>query len=337
MTEQTYKAAGVNLDAAQDVKERIGAIVKPTHGPQVLGGVGGFGAMYQLGSYRDPVLVSSTDGVGTKLKLAIMMDKYDTIGEDLVNACVNDVIVCGAKPLFFLDYLAVGELEPSVVEALIQGMARACSEVDCALIGGETAKMPGLYIDGEFDMAGFVVGAVERNDILDGSSISAGDVLIGLPSNGLHTNGYSLVRHVLGLDDDQSPLSEQVPELGNTLGEALLMPHPSYVGAVAGVLSQIKGMAHITGGGLIENVPRVLPDGVAVRFDTSTWSVPPVITLLQERSSISRDEMYRVFNMGLGMVLICEPSLADDVVRQVPDARVVGEVFASDDDARVII
>jgi phosphoribosylformylglycinamidine cyclo-ligase len=337
MTEQTYKAAGVNLDAAQDVKERIGAIVRPTHGPQVLGGVGGFGAMYQLGSYRDPVLVSSTDGVGTKLKLAIMMDRYDTIGEDLVNACVNDVVVCGAKPLFFLDYLAVGELEPSVVEALIQGMARACSEVDCALIGGETAQMPGLYDQGEFDMAGFVVGAVERDQILDGSGISNGDVLIGLPSNGLHTNGYSLVRHVLALDGDQSPLSEQLPELGKTLGEALLTPHPSYVDAVADVLPQIKGMAHITGGGLIENVPRVLPDGVAVRLDTSTWPVPPIFTLLQERSSVSRDEMYRVFNMGLGMVLICESSVADDVVRQVPDARVVGEVFSSNDDTRVVL
>lgn len=337
MTEQTYRAAGVNLDAAQDVKERIGAIVKPTHGPQVLGGVGGFGAMYQLAGYRDPVLVSSTDGVGTKLKLAIMMDRYDTIGEDLVNACVNDVIVCGAKPLFFLDYLAVGELDQPVVESLIQGMARACSEVDCALIGGETAQMPGLYDHGEFDMAGFVVGAVERDQILDGSTISGGDVLVGLPSNGLHTNGYSLVRHVLGLDDDQSPLSEQVPELGKTLGEALLMPHPSYVRAIAGVLPQIKGMAHITGGGLVENVPRVLPDGVATRFDTSTWLLPPVFALLQERSSVSRDEMYRVFNMGLGMVLFCDPSVADDVVAQVPDARVVGEVIASDDDTRVIL
>ncbi|MDA0768609.1 MAG: phosphoribosylformylglycinamidine cyclo-ligase [SAR202 cluster bacterium Casp-Chloro-G4] len=337
MTEQTYRAAGVNLDAAQDVKERIGAIVKPTHGPQVLGGVGGFGAMYQLAGYRDPVLVSSTDGVGTKLKLAIMLGRYDTIGEDLVNACVNDIIVCGAKPLFFLDYLAVAELEQPVVEALIQGMARACSEVDCALIGGETAQMPGLYNRGDFDMAGFVVGAVERDQILDGSTIKDGDVLIGLPSNGLHTNGYSLVRLVLGLDEDQSPLSEQVPELGKTLGEALLMPHPSYYAALAGVLPSLKGMAHITGGGLIENVPRVLPDGVSARFDTSTWSVPPIFTLLQERSSVTRDEMYRVFNMGLGMVLACDPAVADDVVRQVPDAMVVGEVFASTDDARVVL
>ena len=337
MTEQTYSAAGVNLDAAQDIKERIGAIVKPTHGPQVLGGVGGFGAMYQLAGYRDPVLVSSTDGVGTKLKLAIMMDSYDTIGEDLVNACVNDVVVCGARPLFFLDYLALAELDQPVVEALIRGMARACSEVGCALIGGETAQMPGLYARGDFDMAGFVVGAVERDRILDGSTIAAGDVLIGLPSNGLHTNGYSLVRHVLGLVDDRSPLFEEVPELGKTLGEALLVPHPSYCAAVADALPSLKGMAHITGGGLIENVPRVLPEGTAARFDTSTWPLPPVFTLLQERSSISRDEMYRVFNMGLGMVLICDPSAADEVIRQVPDARAVGEVFASAAAVRVVL
>ena len=337
MTEQTYSAAGVNLDAAQDIKERIGAIVKPTHGPQVLGGVGGFGAMYQLAGYRDPVLVSSTDGVGTKLKLAIMMDSYDTIGEDLVNACVNDVVVCGARPLFFLDYLALAELDQPVVEALIRGMARACSEVGCALIGGETAQMPGLYARGDFDMAGFVVGAVERDRILDGSTIAAGDVLIGLPSNGLHTNGYSLVRHVLGLEDDRSPLFEEVPELGKTLGEALLVPHPSYCAAVADALPSLKGMAHITGGGLIENVPRVLPEGTAARFDTSTWPLSPVFTLLQERSSISRDEMYRVFNMGLGMVLICDPSAADEVIRQVPDARAVGEVFASAAAVRVVL
>ena len=337
MTEQTYRAAGVDLDAAQAVKERIGAIVRPTHGPQVLGGVGGFGAMYQLAGYRDPVLVSSTDGVGTKLKLAIMMGRYDTIGEDLVNACVNDIIVSGARPLFFLDYLALAALEQPVVESLIQGMARACSEVGCALIGGETAQMPGLYARGDFDMAGFVVGAVERDQILDGSAIESGDVLIGLPSNGLHTNGYSLVRHVLGLDDDQSPLKEHVPELGGTLGDALLMPHPSYYGAVSDVLPLLKGMAHITGGGLVENVPRVLPEGVAARFDTSTWPVPPVFTFLQERSSIDPDEMYRVFNMGLGMVLVCEASVANDVVRQSPDARVVGEVFASTDGARVVL
>ena len=328
MERLTYRDAGVNLDAAQDIKERIKSIVAPTHGSQVLGGVGGFGALYRLSGYDDPVLVSSTDGVGTKLKLAIMMDRYDTIGEDLVNACINDIIVCGAEPLFFLDYLAVASLEQDVVTSLISGMAHACEQAGCALIGGETAQMPGLYADGDFDMAGFVVGAVERSKILDGSGIGLGDAIIGIPSNGLHTNGYSLVRHALGLDDDSTPLNEVVPELGEgvTLGDALLMPHPSYVEAVRPVLPMLKGMAHITGGGLVENIPRILPEGTAARFDSSAWRVPPIFTLLQERATISREEMYRVFNMGIGMALVCEAAQADAVLAGVSGAELVGEV-----------
>ena len=328
MEQLTYRDAGVNLDAAQDIKERIKSIVAPTHGPQVLGGVGGFGALYRLSGYADPVLVSSTDGVGTKLKLAIMMDRYDTIGEDLVNACINDIIVCGAEPLFFLDYLAVASLKQDVVASLISGMARACELAGCALIGGETAQMPGLYADGDFDMAGFVVGAVERDKILDGSGVRPGDAIIGIPSNGLHTNGYSLVRHALGLDDDATPLNEVVPELGEgvTLGDALLMPHPSYVEAVRPVLPMLKGMAHITGGGLVENIPRILPEGTAARFDSSAWRVPPIFTLLQERAAISRDEMYRVFNMGIGMALVCDAAQADAVLTGVSGAELVGEV-----------
>ena len=339
MDQLTYKDAGVNLDAAQDIKDRIKSIVAPTHGPQVLGGVGGFGALYRLGGYNDPVLVSSTDGVGTKLKLAIMMDRYDTIGEDLVNACVNDIIVCGAEPLFFLDYLAVGVLESDIAEALIAGMARACEQADCALIGGETAQMPGLYADGDFDMAGFVVGAVERDEILDGSEIRSGDAIIGIPSNGLHTNGYSLVRHALGLDDDPSPLQEIVPELGEgvTIGDALLMPHPSYVDAVQPVLSMIKGMAHITGGGIVENVPRILPEGTAAQFDSSAWRVPPIFTLLQERAAISREEMYRVFNMGIGMALVCDATEVDAVLESISEAELVGEVCRDANDERVSI
>ncbi len=339
----TYKQAGVNLDAAQDIKERIKSIVAPTHGAQVLGGVGGFGALYRLGGYKDPVLVSSTDGVGTKLKLAIMMHRYDTIGEDLVNACINDIIVCGAQPLFFLDYLAVAALDNDVVAALIAGMARACEQAGCALIGGETAQMPGIYAAGDFDMAGFVVGAVERDAILDGSDIRPGDAIIGIPSNGLHTNGYSLVRHALGLDDNPSALNEVVPELapgttqGVTIGDALLMPHPSYVDAVRPVLPVIKGMAHITGGGLVENMPRILPEGVAAQFDSSTWRVPPIFTLLQERALISSEEMYRVFNMGIGMALVCDPSEAGAVLAGVPNAEVVGEVARGEGGGRVSI
>ena len=335
----TYRDAGVNLDAAQDIKERIKSIVAPTHGANVIGGVGGFGALYRLGGYTDPVLVSSTDGVGTKLKLAIMMNRYDTIGEDLVNACVNDIIVCGAQPLFFLDYLAVAALDNDVVAALVAGMARACEKAGCALIGGETAQMPGLYADGDFDMAGFVVGAVERNAILDGSDIRPGDAIIGIPSNGLHTNGYSLVRHALGLDDDPSTLNEVVPELGEgvTLGESLLTPHPSYVDAVKPVLPILKGMAHITGGGIVENIPRILPESTAAHFDSSTWRTPPIFTLLQERAAISRDEMYRVFNMGIGMTLICAPSDAKAILTSIPDAELVGEVLESNSDERVSI
>ena len=342
MEQLTYKDAGVNLDAAQDIKERIKSLVAPTHGPQVLGGVGGFGALYRLSGYADPVLVSSTDGVGTKLKLAIMMDRYDTIGEDLVNACVNDIIVCGAQPLFFLDYLAVAALEPDIVEALIAGMARACEQAECALIGGETAQMPGLYADGDFDMAGFVVGAVERDNILDGSAIRPGDTIIGIPSNGLHTNGYSLVRHALGLDDDPSLLNEVVPELGEdvTLGDALLLPHPSYVDAVRPVLPMLKGMAHITGGGIVENIPRILPEGTAARFDSSVWRVPPIFTLngrhLTRRDAI-RLVRYRVFNMGIGMTLICDPTQADAVLNAIPSAEVVGEITLDTNDERVSI
>ena len=343
MEQITYKQAGVNLDAAQDIKERIKSIVAPTHGAQVLGGVGGFGALYRLGGYNDPVLVSSTDGVGTKLKLAIMMDRYDTIGEDLVNACVNDIIVCGAQPLFFLDYLAVAALDNDVVAALIAGMARACEQADCALIGGETAQMPGLYADGDFDMAGFVVGAVERDRILDGSDIRPGDTIIGIPSNGLHTNGYSLVRHALGLDDNPSALDEVVPELahgttpGVTLGDALLVPHPSYVDAIRPVLPVIKGMAHITGGGLVENIPRILPDGTSAHFDSSTWRVPPIFTLLQERALIASEEMYRVFNMGIGMTLICDRTEAEDILNAIPAAEIVGEVSSATNAERVSI
>ena len=241
MHEHTYENAGVNLDAAQDVKQRIKSIVTPTHGPEVLDGVGAFGALYQLSGYDEPVLVSSTDGVGTKLKLAVMMDRYDTIGEDLVNACVNDVIVCGARPLFFLDYIAVGKLVPSVVEKLLEGMARACHEAECALIGGETAQMPGLYAEDDFDMAGFVVGVVEKRAMLDPSTIREGDVLLGIPSNGLHTNGYSLARRVFRLEDDPAALNRTFPGLGMILWDALMEPHRCYYPLLEPVLETSTG------------------------------------------------------------------------------------------------
>jgi phosphoribosylformylglycinamidine cyclo-ligase len=337
MTEHTYKDAGVDRDSAAEVRRRIAPLAAATHGPQVLEGIGGFGAMYRLSGYRDPVLVSSTDGVGTKLKIAISMGSYDTLGDDLVNACVNDVVVCGADPLFFLDYIAVGALRPDIVETLVAGMARACEVAGCALIGGETAEMPGMYEGDDFDMAGFAVGAAERSDIADPSSVAEGDLLVGIPSNGLHTNGYSLVRDALGTDDDPAQLEERHSELDGTLGEALLAPHLSYVAAMKAARGRIKAAAHITGGGLVENVPRALPEGLGASFDTAKWDLPPVFSFLLERMNISRDESYRVFNMGLGLVLICDRKDAAELESLVPGARVVGEVSPATEERRVTL
>ena len=333
----TYEEAGVDRDAAAEFIRRVKPIAARTHGAEVLAGPGGFGALFRPAGFDDLVLVSSTDGVGTKLKLAIAMSRYDTIGEDLVNACVNDVIVSGARPLFFLDYIAVGRLDPDVLETIAAGMGRACEVSGCALIGGETAELPGMYEEGDFDLAGFAVGAVERRDILDPSTVEAGDVFVGIPSNGLHTNGYSLVRAALGLDDDPAPLYETYEELGGTLGDALIAPHTAYWPVVEGLRGLVKSMAHITGGGLIENVPRALPPGVGAAFDTSTWPLPPVFTVLQELCRVDIDEMYRVFNMGLGMVLVCEPDQAGAVLSSVPEAGIVGEVTPAKTDGRVTL
>ena len=337
MTKQAYKQAGVDLDASQDVKRRIRDIVSRTHGPEVLAGVGAFGALYSFAGYEDSVLVASTDPVGTKLKLAVMTGRYEGIGADLVNACVNDVIVCGAKPLLFLDYINMSSLRPEVVVTLVEGMARACEDVGCALIGGETAEMPGVFAGDNFDVSGFVLGVVERSKMIDTSKIEEGDALIGVPSNGLHTNGYSLVRHVYGLDSDPSPLHEFRSELGETLGDALLRPHAPYYNRLKPVFGIVKGIAHITGGGLVENVPRMLPEGLAARFDTHAWPAPPIFTQIQEDGGIPRDEMYRVFNMGLGMVLACEPSRVSQVLGLVTGALKVGEVLMADAGERVML
>lgn len=334
---QTYRQAGVDLEASQDVKRRIGNIVARTHGPEVLAGVGAFGALYSFSGYADPVLVASTDPVGTKLKLAVMTGRFEGIGEDLVNACVNDVIVCGAKPLLFLDYINMSSLRPETVVTLVEGMARACGEVDCALIGGETAEMPGVFAGDNFDVSGFVLGVVERDAMIDTTKIAPGDVLIGIPSNGLHTNGYSLVRHIYALDSDPAPLDEYRPELGETLGDALLRPHPPYYNELRPVFGAVKGIAHVTGGGLIENVPRMLPEDVAARFDTSSWTLPPIFSQIQEDGGVSREEMYRVFNMGLGMVLVCQPDRVGGVLELIPDALEVGEIVEDIEDRRVIL
>ena len=332
---QTYRDAGVDFDAADAAKQRIKALAATTHGPEVLGGVGGFGGLFELSGYRQPVLVSGTDNVGTKLKIALAMDQYENLGRDVVNACVNDIIVAGAKPLFFLDYLATGKMSADLAEEIVRGIVAACAENGCALIGGETSELPGLFAKDEFDLSGFAVGVGEKDAMLDGSTIRQGDVLVGIPSNGLHTNGFSLVRHALGLDEESSPLFEHHDELGGTIGQALLQPHTAYYPVVRPTLGLLKGMAHVTGGGLRDNVPRSLPDGLGAHFDPSTWTVTPIFTLLQEMSNIDPDEMYHVFNMGLGMVLVCDRENAEQVCSLAPGGRVVGEVVRATGDRRV--
>ena len=330
MTGSTYRDAGVDRAAAERAVERIKAHAAATHGPEVLGGVGGFGGLFELAGYRRPVLVSGTDNVGTKLKVALAMGRFEGLGRDVVNACVNDVIVCGAKPLFFLDYIATGRLDADLAEEIVRGVAAACVENGCALIGGETSELPGLFAPGEFDLSGFAVGVVEKGDVIDGSTIRPGDALVGLPSSGLHTNGFSLVRRIFGIDDDPRALREHAPSLGTALGDALLTPHRAYYPLVAPVLPQIKGMAHITGGGFEGNVGRCLPRGVAARIDAAAWDVPPIFRLVQERGQVEDAEMYQVFNMGIGMVLVVAPESVAAVQAAVPEACVVGEVVKGD-------
>ena len=311
-----YRQSGVDIDAGNETVRRIKSIARTTFTPAVLSEIGSFGGLFRLSTdgYRDPVLVSSADGVGTKLKIAFMTGRHDTVGADLVNHCVNDILVQGAVPLFFLDYLATGRLSPDVAEQVIAGVARGCRENGCALIGGETAEMPGFYGDGEYDIAGFIVGIVDRSRIIDGRNIVPGDAIVGLRSAGLHTNGYSLARRVF-FDVLGFKPGAYVPELGATVGEALLAPHRSYGRAVRPLLDAglVKGMAHITGGGLTENLPRALPQGCSGEIDRSRWPVPPIFTFLRERGGISIDEMFRAFNMGIGLILICAPSDVDRV------------------------
>lgn len=304
----TYREAGVDIAAGNQAVNLIKERVKATWRPEVLTEIGGFGGLFALnpGQYQEPVLVSGTDGVGTKLRVAHALNRHDTIGIDAVAMCVNDIIVSGAEPLFFLDYLAVGRLEPRQVAAVVAGVAEGCRQAGCALIGGETAEMPGFYAENEYDIAGFVVGVVERSQIIDGSKIQAGDALIGLASTGLHSNGYSLARKVL-LEVAGFSLAEYRPELGKTVGEELLTPTRIYVRTIRDLLREqypLRGMAHITGGGLLENVPRILPAGLCARFQLKNWPVPPVFSLIQERGPVEQLEMFRTFNMGLGMVLV---------------------------------
>jgi len=331
-----YKQSGVDIDAGNEVVRRIRRLARETATRGVLSDLGSFGGLFHLGAEprRDPVLVSSADGVGTKLRIAFMTGVHDTIGRDLVNHCVNDILVQGAEPLFFLDYLATGRLDPDVAVQIVEGLARACRENGCALLGGETAEMPGFYADGEYDVAGFIVGVVERDRVIDGRNVAAGDVLIGVPSWGLHTNGYSLARRIvfdrLGLD-----VRDRVPELGTTVGDALLAPHRSYLQLIRPLLSQriIKAMAHITGGGITDNLPRVLATGTEAVVRIGAWDVPPIFRWLGAAGSVPQEDMFRTFNMGIGLILVVAPSDADRVVRAVadagePSARVIGEIVA---------
>jgi phosphoribosylformylglycinamidine cyclo-ligase len=281
------------------------------------------------------VLVSSVDGVGTKLKIAIALNKHDTIGIDIVNHCVNDIFTCGAEPLFFLDYIGIGKLVPDKREAMIKGLTQACREAGCTLIGGETAELPGIYRGDDYDLVGFIIGVVEKENIISGKTISVGDTIIGLPSSGLHTNGYSLVRKIFG--EARADLDVYYPELSRTLGEELLEPHRSYYHQLKSLLPLIKGIAHITGGGLIENVPRVLPEGLAAEFDRQAWTVPPIFQLIQKRGNVDQPEMFRVFNMGVGVVVICAPASTDQINKALPEAKVIGRVVKQERRTRTII
>lgn len=302
----TYKEAGVDIDAGEEAVRRIKGHVRGTFTPSVMSDVGAFGAMFALdkSQYRDPVLVSSMDGVGTKLKVAQRVDKHDTVGEDLVNHCVNDIAVSGARPLFFLDYFAAGVLRPDVLEAVVKGFAKACRENGCALIGGETAEMPDLYARGDYDIAGTIVGVVERDGIVDGSKIKEGDVLLGLPSTGLHTNGYSLARKVLF----DRFVAADTPEAlgGESIGQALLRVHKSYLDAIQALIAEnlAHGFSHVTGGGLVGNTSRILPDGLGLDVDWAAWSRPPLFKLIQETGSVPEADMRRTFNLGVGLVVV---------------------------------
>lgn len=334
---RTYRDAGVDIDVADSLVKVVQEQARATFTPGVLSDVGFFGGLFELQGYKQPVLVSSTDGVGTKLKIACALGKHDTVGIDIVNHCVNDILACGASPLFFLDYIAMAKLIPDVIARITGGMAQALSKVDCALIGGETAEMPGLYPEGEYDIVGFIVGAVEKDGILTGESISAGDAIIGLPSSGLHTNGYSLVRKVFNTDEDPQVLRRFQDRLGVTLGERLLEPHRCYLPVLKPWLSRIKGLAHITGGGIPGNLPRTIPRGLAARIDKRAWDVPAVFSLIQQQGNIEETEMYSVFNMGMGMLVICSPDKAGEFIGRVPDSKIIGEVVKQEDESRVAL
>ncbi len=345
---KAYAKAGVDIDLGNKVKSTLPKLLASTHRREVLGKVGGFGGLFALDTkkYKEPVLVSSVDGVGTKLKLAFAMNKHDTVGQDLVNHCVNDIAVLGAEPLFFLDYIGTGKLEPRVFQDLIAGFAKACAENNCALIGGETAQMPGFYQAGEYDVSGTVVGVVEKSRMLDGRTIRPGDAVIGIESSGLHTNGYSLARKILFEELDLDPHS-RVAGMKNTLGAELMKVHISYGPLVQALLKKfnrgkalvVKGLAHITGGGFVDNIPRVLPKSCDVVVQKGTWPVLPIFQLLAEKGAVPEEEMYQVFNMGIGMTVFVPREQAGAVLKEISahklKAWVIGEVVRGKGEVQV--
>ncbi len=340
-TTSSYVKAGVDVHLGNQVKSGIGKIVRPTHGPEVLGGIGGFGGLFQPNfkkrKIKNPVLVSSADGVGTKLKIAFATKRHDTIGADLVNHCVNDIAVTGARPLFFLDYIAAETLDVLVVRQILSGLAHACKEAGCALIGGETAQMPGLYHPGEYDLAGTIVGVVDRKKLLDGSRVKIGDALIGLPSNGLHTNGYSLARQVL-FERMKLKLSSKPKGFKITLEEELLKTHRSYLTEFDKMATfgpkALHGAAHITGGGLIDNLPRVLPSDCDAFIDAQSWTIPPIFQLLYQGGKINPLEMYRVFNMGIGMVFVVPKKLQKEIAKKL-GGKIIGKIIEGRGEVRL--
>jgi phosphoribosylformylglycinamidine cyclo-ligase len=329
----TYADAGVNIDAANRATEKIKELARTTFNARTLSEIGSFGGMFDgaFPNMREPVLVASADGVGTKLKIAFATGVHNTIGRDLVNHCVNDILVQGARPLFFLDYIATGKLEPATITSIIEGITTGCRDNGCVLLGGETAEMPGFYADGEYDVAGFIVGVVDRQKVIDGKTIEVGDTLIGLPSVGLHTNGYSLARNLffetLGYRPDTF-----VEELGQTVGDALLQAHLSYLTVLGPLLDSgiIKGLAHITGGGLLENIPRILPAGTAVEIRRGSWPVLPVFQVMQRVGDVAETEMFRTFNMGMGMVIVCAAADAVEIHNALKPSYEIGRVIGGD-------
>lgn len=333
----TYKDAGVDIDAGNHFVDLIKPLVKQTSRPEVLTDIGGFGGLFSLNSskYKRPTLVAATDGVGTKLKLAFMLETHDTVGIDLVAMCVNDLIVQGAEPLFFLDYLATAKLAPEKAVEVVKGIAEGCKQANCALLGGETAEMPGMYAGGEYDLAGFSVGVVDNDKIIDGSTITKGDIVVGISSSGLHSNGFSLARKIL-LEKLQLDMSSQPEGLDKPLGQELLTPTRIYVKSILNLIRDfnIKGIAHITGGGLLENIPRVLPHHCKAVIKRNSWKKPAIFELLRQGGNIPEDEMYRTFNYGIGMVLIVPPAEADDIIGRLAglgdQAYIIGEILTAD-------